>query len=695
MIDGLIDSKVISLLYSIKSKLKKKWQELFVFLLLSCFYVYVLIIIFIQDSYGFLRIGCTTTILLLIVLFSLVIIPNLLLSLICAVLYLFGVFLVFQNNIVVCHNPLMTLMLLWLMYMLGRGLFFVYKNTIIRDDNDEDNSDIDLKVIKIPHPLSKEGYCLLSAVEELEQLINDNHRAQDKINLLKIPVPKPVNNNDYTSFINYVKELSELPHSISLLSDDGLPKENNTSLAPFEQFLIAVTKGTHFDKFSDGLSNSLAFLADAKLFIVQNLHEDIIRYKETFINFKEDPLNLETWKHIWDNIVHQFEVSGTSIFTLSGLAMKKTLKEGMKSAAETGGLDVAKGFAMSFFDEKTLGDIDNVKDFAISAAKEFVGGLEPSFDLDVFQDGFDFGGHFPLLKLGMESVNLFEKFEAGDVNMIKASKNTAIRVGGVWGGATIGAVLLAPLFPPFGSIAGGAFGAWIGNKLGNKAITEAIKEKQEQLKEWIEELKTIANEAKETVSTCQKSTTLTIACTAEDMSNNFNKAKELCPVNEKEYYPIYMSVGVMLKDYLESFINYISKTNQVNSTFDIEEMKCYIPTLKQIYSHPVDSVNLMLSAQFHINSKYVEDRYCNYELVINSLIEDTVRSVIILKNLELVWLGHVYKVYSRSVNELLSVTNKKLQELQDIYEKEKKRVETKNQDCIDLNEEIKEDIKAI
>ena len=555
------------------------------------------------------------------------------------------------------------------------------------------------KTIAVPKPiisyrLTNEGKCLLAVIQELQQLIEDNKKANEKISKLVIPIPEKLGSGNMTPFVDYIKELSELPNAISRMSDEPI-KSSETITAPMEQFMYSVCQATHFDKFSPNLLNAMGKLANAKNIIADNLEDDLNRYSDDMNYFFHHLGDAEIWTRIFNGTANQLEHSATSSFTIARGFMKKTAKEGGKFAAQTAGLDGIKGFFSAFIDDETWQHIHSIKDLAVSAAKEFAEGLVPTINLDIWQPDFDLGGHFPLIKVGVEGINLIKKGEKGDVNMMKALQNSATRVGGAWGGATLGLTIGTLICPGVGTVLGPMIGGWLGNFSANTVIIEAVKEKQARLKRWIDELQLLGKQAQKNIEVCQRETADIITKVSTEQANNFEELKGSAPVNDEETYPIYMSVGIILSDYIDSFMQELRDSDAEHYYKEKFKLESFLPTKSQIKLYPEESIRLLLSAQTYIQEHFSENKYSNFSLSINTTMESATRSLILLKYLEIIWLTEIYNTYSYGVNELLTVANKEFSNLQHVCQTEKTRIEDKRRDCENLAKNIDESLKAI
>ena len=80
-------------------------------------------------------------------------------------------------------------------------------------------------------PLSGEGNCLFAVLQEIDLLLKDNATVNEKISKLVIPVPKNLSNENMTPFVDYIIDLSELPYSISKLTDEPI-NQSETITSP-------------------------------------------------------------------------------------------------------------------------------------------------------------------------------------------------------------------------------------------------------------------------------------------------------------------------------------------------------------------------------------------------------------------------------------------------------------------------------
>ena len=543
-------------------------------------------------------------------------------------------------------------------------------------------------------PLSGEGNCLFAVLQEIDLLLKDNATVNEKISKLVIPVPKNLSNENMTPFVDYIIDLSELPYSISKLTDEPI-NQSETITSPIEQFIYSICQRTHFDSFTSNLISAMGKLADAKSIIAENIRDDLVRYGQDMNYFFHHVGETEGWTRILEGTANQLEHSTTSVFTVARGYIKKTAKEGGKFVAQTAGLDGVKGFLSSFIDDETWQHLHSIEDLTISAAKELAEGLMPTIDLDLWQPDFDLGGHFPILKVGIEGLNLIKKSEQDDVNVMKALQNSATRVGGSWGGATLGLAIGTLLCPGVGTVIGPMIGGWLGNFSANRVIVNSVKEKQERLNRWIEELRILGSQAQKIIEICQNKTADIITKTSIEQASIFNELKENGPVDEDEVYSIYISIGIMLKDYLESFIQRLWFIDKESYLKEKPKLESFVPTIGQLRMYPEDSIKLLLSAQTYIQDNFVEDQYFNYSLSINTTMESATRYLILLKYLEVIWLTDIYNTYSKGVNELLTVSNTQFGELQKVCLTEKEKVDNKRKDCERLAKNIKESLNAI
>lgn len=544
------------------------------------------------------------------------------------------------------------------------------------------------------HNLTDEGECMLAVIEELDQLLDDNKKVSEKISRLVIPVPKKIESGNMTPFVDYIKELSDIPGAISEIIDEPTRK-SETIVTPMEQFMYSMCQTTHFDKFSPNLFSAMGKLAEAKNIIAENFKDDMVRYGHDMNHFFHHPGDTDAWANILNGTANQLKHSANRMFTIARVLMKKTAKEGGKFAAQTAGMEGIKGFFSAFIDDETWQHVHNIEDLAISAAKEFAEGLVPTIDLDIWHPDFDLGGHFPLVKVGVEGLNLIKKGEKGDVNMMKALQNSATRVGGAWGGATLGLAIGTLICPGVGTVLGPMIGGWLGNISANAVIVEALKEKQERLRRWIDELHDMGKLAQENIENCQNETAQEITAVSTEQANNLREMKDCDPVNEDEAYPIYMSVGIMLKDYINSFIHELKTSDADLYYLEKNKLESFLPTTKQLKTYPKESIQLLLSAQTYIKERFTENQYSNFSLSINTTMESATSSLILMKYLKVIWLTEIYSAYSNGVNELLTIANKKFGELQTVCMTEKAKVKNKRRDCENLARNIQESVKAI
>lgn len=610
-----------------------------------------------------------------------------------ATFYVYALFHIFIEDSVHIweQDGILFFFLIGIVLLYGAALFAIFWYSLLNRSK-EDKTTIAKPIVT--HNLTDEGECMLAVIQELDQLLVDNKKANVKISKLVIPVPEKLESGNMTPFVDYIKELSELPGAISEITDEPTRK-SETIVTPMEQFMYSMCQATHFDKFSPNLISAMGKLSEAKNIIADNFKDDMIRYGHDMNHFFHHLGDTDAWTNILNGTANQLEHSANSTFTIARGLMKKTTKESGKFAAQTAGMDGIKGFFSAFIDDETWQHVHNIEDLAVSAAKEFAEGLVPTIDLDIWHPDFDLGGHFPLVKVGVEGLNLIKKGEQGDVNMMKALQNSATRVGGAWGGATLGLAIGTLICPGVGTVLGPMIGGWLGNLSANAVIVEAVKEKQERLKKWIDELHILGKQAQENIENCQNETAQEITEVSTEQANNLREMKDCDPVNEDEAYPIYMSVGIMLKDYIKSFIEELKTSDAVSYYQEKNALESFLPTTNQLKTYPKESIQLLLSAQSYIQERFTENQYSNFSLSINTTMESATSSLILMKYLKVIWLTEIYSTYSNGVNELLTVANKKFGELQTVCMTEKAKVENKRRDCENLARNIEESVKAI
>ena len=155
----------------------------------------------------------------------------------------------------------------------------------------KNHSQEDIKVPKFEtQNLSAEANCIYEATQSYSEIVSLHHMQMEDLRELSIPVPQEPSETNKTPFVDYLKELSDMPKS-------------HASLASLEQFALAIADKSGLYDFGDKIIDNLQGLAKDGVDYVVDLKDILLGSKESFADYLSHH-DQETTHTLLDNIKH-------------------------------------------------------------------------------------------------------------------------------------------------------------------------------------------------------------------------------------------------------------------------------------------------------------------------------------------------------------------------------------------------------
>lgn len=540
--------------------------------------------------------------------------------------------------------------------------------------------------IKVPvfqkNDFSEEAKCIFEAAQTYSAIVSRYHEQVAKLHDLNIPVPQEPSETNKTPFVDYLKELSDMPKS-------------HASLASLEQFVLAIADRSELYDFGDKIVENLHGLAGDGVEYVAEVKDLLLSSKQSFIDYLSHH-DHETTCSLFNNIKH---------CVYSDLHGPKIRFDLAHSQGEYGGLstifkhlasDVGKGSTATFFDSDKFDEInqsfaehfsDHIDDIASS--------MPTDVDIDLWSPDFNCDAHFPLITTAIETFKLGSKyFSDDDIDMGSAFEKSATKIGMTAGGAYLGSALGTLLFPGIGTMIGAMVGGWLGKKGAHSINTVELKRLQGELSNQVQIIQSIAEEAQKNIQRYQKETTVNISYIAYRENQSFQSIKNEDPFQEYSESTVLLPATIILRDYIQELISEFKNGNDRQISL-AQVLKRYLPSSQQIKHYPKESLGLLLSSQRYISNNMEENYSYILPLMNEVCISSIVKSIAVLKSLQALWYNKVYTEYKEAIYKVMHESNAQIEVYIEHVDSEKKRVDDEVAKAKRIRKQVEDEAKTL
>lgn len=534
--------------------------------------------------------------------------------------------------------------------------------------------------VKVPifekQDLFTETKCVFEATQSYSEIVSLHHMQMEELRGLSIPVPQEPSETNKTPFVDYLKELSDMPKS-------------HASLASLEQFALAIADKSGLYDFGDKIIDNLQGLAKDGVDYVADLKDILLGSKESFADYLSHH-DQETTYTLLDNIKHCIysDFHGAKIkFDLSHAHGEyDKLGTVLKHLAS----DTGKGSVETFFDSDKLDEINH--DFAEHFSEhidDIASSMPTDVDIDIWNPDFNCDAHFPLITTAIETFKLGSKyFSDDDIDMESAFEKSATKIGMTASGAYLGSALGTLVFPGVGTMIGAMIGGWLGKKGAHSINTAELKRLQGELTNQIQVIQDTAKLAQENIQRYQEETTANISAIAHRANFAFQSIKEDDPFQSYSENTMLFATAIIFRDYIVQLICDL-KNGDDTQRKHAQILEQYLPSNQQIQMFPQESLGLLLSSQKYISNNMEEDYRYNWSLMNEICLSSVVRSIAVLKSLQVLWYNKIYTEYKGSIYKVMKESNGQIETYVENIDSEKKRID----DEVDKAEHIKKQVE--
>ena len=553
--------------------------------------------------------------------------------------------------------------------------FRIFKGFVLHKKEEEFSIPECPSIDSVEH--TPEATCLLNAVEEVDKMQLSFEEQRANIDELKIPIPSAPSEDNPTPFVNYLKEVSDLP-------------TRYPALASLEQFLEIMCANQDWNNIFHSLEYSLDIAATGMGDYLLGLKDVLTATRHAITEYFHHP-DHETTSKLFEHAIKTFTEDAHSSYFRLCLSHAEGIGGKTAYVLRKFATDSLKGGAESFINFEDLHHLN--ADLANSFQETFdsiTSSVPQEIDVDIFSPDFDGSGHFPFITTAIEAFRLADKWTDGDIDMVSAAEKSAIKVAGTAGGAYMGSAIGTLICPGVGTAIGTMVGGWLGRRTANSVNRQELEQLQQIFEEEYNRLNDLAVQAQQVIASAQQTTANQIMNVAIEEYSSFEETKDSNPFEKIRNNELVYAVGIILR----SYIIYFFKEQQKQNLAD-KKLKSYIPTLEQIRLYPKESLELMLAASKYIKTQYNEDEYYNYEVVIQVCIEMMVKNLALYKTLQCTWYTEIYDAYRRSISNVLSRSDSHIKEYVDIVKSENDRIDRQKQVVDEVEQNVRDEARTL
>lgn len=522
-----------------------------------------------------------------------------------------------------------------------------------------------------------EAVCLLNAVDEVDKMQLSFEEQRTNIDDLKVPIPSAPSEDNPAPFVNYLKEVSDLP-------------TRYPALASLEQFFEIMCANQDWDNFFNSLESSFDIAATGTGDYLHGLKDVLFDTRHAITEYIHHP-DHETTSKLIEHALKTFTEDAHSSYFRICLSHAEGIGGKAAYVLRKFATDSLKGGAESFVNSEDLHHLNaDLADSFHEAFDNITSSVPQEIDVDIFSPDFDGSGHFPFITTAIEAFKLANKWTDGDIDMVSAAEKSAVKIAGTAGGAYMGSAIGTLICPGVGTAIGAMIGGWLGRRAANSVNRQELERLQQIYEEEYNRLNDLAVQAKQVITSAQQTTANQIMDVAIEEHASFENAKESDPFEKIRNNELVYAVDIILRSYIIYFLK-----EQQNQNSTDKKLKSYIPTLEQIRLYPKESLELMLAAQKHIKTQYNEDEYYNYEVVIQACIEMMVKNLALYKTLQCTWYTEMYDAYRRSISNVLSRSDSHIKEYVDIVRSENDKIDRQKQVVDEAEQNVRDEARTL
>lgn len=520
-------------------------------------------------------------------------------------------------------------------------------------------------------------FCLLETFDEVDEMQKSFAEQRIYIDELEVPIPSAPSEDNPAPFVNYLKQVSDLPTRFPIF-------------ASLEQFLEIMCANQNWDNMFNSLESSFDIAATGVEDYMHGLKNVLSSTRHAITEYVHHP-DPETTSNLVEHALKTFTEDAHSTFFRLSLSHAEGIGGKAAYVLRKLATDSLKGGTESFINSDELHHLN--EDLANSFYEAFdsiTSSIPQEIDLDIFSPDFDGSGHFPYITTAIEAYRLAGKWSDGNVDMVRAAEKSAIKIAGTAGGAYMGSAIGTLICPGVGTAIGAMVGGWLGRKTANSANRKELERLQQIYEKEYEQLKILANQAQNTIVSAQETTANKIMNVAIEEHKVFEKAKDSDPLEKIRNNELLYAVDIILRSYILYLYNELQSKKPT-----YKKLKSYIPTIEQIRFYPRESLELMLAAQQHINSQYGEEEYYNYKLVIEACTEMMVKNLTLYKILQCTWYTEMYDSYRRSISNVLTRSDSHIKKYVETVKSENEKINNQKRIVDNAEHNVKDEARTL
>lgn len=519
---------------------------------------------------------------------------------------------------------------------------------------------------------------LKSAFYSLDNLILRLKEEEEALGQLEIPVPAMPTETNPAPYMDYVKEISEIGKS-------------HNKVASLEQLLLSVTSFPNLD----GWSSSLLTTFKAMGHVPATAGGGIASAVKSMKSFVHHPDN-ETSSELMTNIIERLKESGHSQFFKMKL---------MHSHNKFGTLfneclkDAGKGTADTFVPDDLGSKIHDSLGDAEGAFEELFHHFIPEFDLpgdEMFETGFDFDGHFPIITTAREVFKNIGRYNDSDVDMGTSIQHSLTKVAGVAGGAGIGALIGSVVFPGVGTVIGSMIGGWLGRSGATKLNAAEFERLKSEFESEKNELDRLISSAQESIKNKQICVNTAISEKAVKCNEDYKKSQQISPLSEFNIGLLQKAVFILIYDYVWDCAEQYSPKNKICDNEKYTALLNILPTRYEMANHEDYLFRTLSEIDCMISTGYIkEPQFMELHRICTVFQQVIMAHALSLQALHLVWMEQTRLLYTSSVRQVTETMESEFEGLNNHVKQQEAIVKNQSDKCERLAKAANDEAKTL
>ena len=519
---------------------------------------------------------------------------------------------------------------------------------------------------------------LKSAFCGLDNLILKLKEEEEALSQLEIPVPAMPTEINPAPYIDYVKEISEIGKS-------------HNKFASLEQLLLSVTSFPNLDGWSSDLLKTFKAMGH----VPATAGGGIASAVESMKSFVHHPDN-DTSSELMSNIIERLKDSGHSQFFRTklihfhnkfGTLFSECLKDAGKGTADT---FIPCDLGSRIHD--SLGDAEG-------AFEDLFHHFIPEFDLsgdEMFEAGFDFEGHFPIITTAREVFKNIGRHNDGNVDMESSIQHSLTKVAGVAGGAGIGALIGSVVFPGVGTVIGSMIGGWLERSGATKLNIAEFERLRSEFEAEKNELDRLVTSAQESIRNKQISVNTAIRDKAVKYNEYYKTVQQISPLSEFNVGLLQKTISIIIYDYIWDCAEQYSPKNKVCNNEKYTALLNILPTRYEMANHKDHMFRMLSDIDCMISLGYIDEpKFMELRKICTVFQQVIMEQAISLQALHLVWMEQTRLLYTSSIRQLTKTMESEFESLNNHVKWQESIVKGQSDKCEQLVKAANDEAKTL